>query len=159
MNTNIGVQPTLTEFYSDDHSRLDTLFEQALKAKNTDLGKAADVLGRFKRGLEQHMVWEEAILFSEYDQRISSSGRESPTVDLRFEHEQLRTYLETISSKWWQNDGNTEKDEARFSELLAAHNWMEETGIYLRIDEVLSDQDRSDIFKQMKDSTVKGDVQ
>lgn len=145
--------PTISQWYADDHNRLDALFERFLKEKETDLNKAIETLEEFKSGLEQHMAWEEAILFSEYDARIPSPEGESPTVDLIFEHEQIRDYLETVLRKLRENDQNTEKDEARMAETLAAHNWAEETGLYLKLDEALTDQDRSEIQKRMKDSS------
>jgi hemerythrin-like domain-containing protein len=100
------------------------------------------------------MAWEEAILFSEYDVRLPSSDEESPTVDLRFEHEQLREYLGIVLRKLKANDRDTEKDEARLAELLGAHNWAEETGLYLKLDEILTDQDREEIRQRMKDSAL-----
>lgn len=117
---------------------------------------AINVLEQFKFGLEQHMAWEEAILFSEYDVRIPSADEESPTVDLTFEHQQLRDYLEIVLRKMRENkqDLELEKDEARFVELLAAHNFAEETGLYVNLDEKLSDQDRADIRQRMKDAAL-----
>jgi hemerythrin superfamily protein len=47
-----------------------------------------------------------------------------------------------------------EKDEARFAELLAAHNFAEETGLYVKLDEALTEQDRSEIHKRMKDAAL-----
>lgn len=145
---------TISKFYADDHNRLDGLFEQFLKLKEKDLRQAVDVLEQFKTGLEQHMAWEEAILFSEYDARIPSADEESPTVDLRFEHEQLREYLEIVLRRLKANDRDTEKDEARLAELLGAHNWAEETGLYLKLDEILTDHDREEIRQRMKDSAL-----
>ncbi len=148
--------PTISEFYSDDHTRLDGLFEQYLKLKENEPDRAIKVLEEFKFGLEQHMAWEEAILFSEYDARIASAEDESPTVDLTFEHQQLRDYLESIQRKLKEKDQGLEleKDEARFAELLAAHNFAEETGLYVKLDEALTDEDRSEIHKRMRDAAL-----
>lgn len=148
--------PTIFKFYSDDHNRLDGLLEQYLKLKEKEPEKAIKVLKEFKSGLEQHMAWEEAILFSEYDARIPSAEDESPTVDLTFEHQQLRDYLEIVLRKLKEKDQGLEleKDEARFAELLAAHNFAEETGLYVKLDEALTDQDRSEIHKRMRDAAL-----
>ena len=147
---------TICEFYSEDHDRLDGLFEQYLKLKVKEPEEAIKVLEQFKFGLEQHMAWEEAILFSEYDVRIPSADEESPTVDLTFEHQQLRDYLDIVLRKMREKDQGLEleKDEARFAELLAAHNFAEEAGLYVRLDEKLSDQDRTDIRQRMKDAAL-----
>ena len=148
--------PTIAQFYSDDHTRLDGLLEQYLKLKENEPEQAIKVLEDFKFGLEQHMAWEEAILFSEYDVRIPSPNEESPTVDLTFEHQQLRDYLEIVLRKMREKDRGLEleKDEARFAELLAAHNFAEETGLYRKLDEVLSDSTRAEIYRRMKDASL-----
>lgn len=148
--------PTINKFYSDDHNRLDGLFEQYLKLKEKQPEEAIGVLEQFKFDLEQHMAWEEAILFSEYDVRIPSADEESPTVDLTFEHQQLRDCLEIVLRKMREKDRGLEleKEEARFAELLAAHNFAEETGLYLRLDEVLPESTRAEIYQRMKDSAL-----
>ena len=147
---------TIAQFYSGDHNRLDGLFEQYLKLKENEPDQAIKVLEEFKFGLEQHMAWEEAILFSEYDVRIPSADEESPTVDLTFEHQQLRDYLEIVLRKMREKDQGLEleKDEARFAELLAAHNFAEETGLYRKLDEVLTDSTRAEIQQRMKDAAL-----
>jgi hemerythrin-like domain-containing protein len=147
---------TISQFYSDDHNRLDDLFEQYVKLKENEPDQAIKVLEKFKFGLEQHMAWEEAILFSEYDVRIPSADEESPTVDLTFEHQQLRDHLEIVLRKMREKDRGLEleKDEARFTELLAAHNFAEETGLYRKLDEVLTDSTRAEIHQRMKDSAL-----
>ena len=146
--------PTITEYYSEDHTRLDGLFESYLKSKGGNSEKALSLLEQFKSGLEQHMAWEEAILFPEFDERIPSPDEESPTVDLRFEHEQLREYLEIVLRKMKENNRDTGKDEARLGELLAAHNWAEETGVYVRLDKALNDSTRAEIYQRMKDAAL-----
>ncbi len=46
------------------------------------------------------------------------------------------------------------KLKSRFAELLAAHNFAEETGLYVKLDEKLSDQDRTEIRQRMKDAAL-----
>lgn len=146
--------PTIYEFYSDDHRRLDGVFERYLELKEKEPEEAIKALEEFKAGLEQHMAWEEAILFSEYDVRVPAADEESPTVDLTFEHQQLRDYLEIVLRKMKEKERGPEleKDEARFAALLAAHNFAEETGLYAKLDETLSDRDRFEIRKRMSDA-------
>lgn len=52
------------------------------------------------------------------------------------------------------NDPGEENGEDRFNALLAAHNWEEETGLYPRLDDALTDADRADIFQRMKVGSV-----
>jgi hemerythrin-like domain-containing protein len=148
------VTSSVSKFYAEDHSRLDGLFEQFLNLKEKNPEQAKQILEQFKSGLEQHMAWEEAILFSEFDAKSAFGDEESPTVDLRFEHEELRGYLEALQKKLRENNFDTGHDEARLAELLAGHNFVEESGIYLKLDELLSDKERADIFQQMKDAAL-----
>ena len=91
-----------------------------------------------------------------YDVRFPSAEDESPTVDLTFEHQQLRDCLENVLRKMREKkrDIDLEKDEARFAELLAAHNFAEETGLYGKLDEALTDSTRAEIYRRMKDSAL-----
>jgi hemerythrin-like domain-containing protein len=153
----INVQlPDPVDFEWDEGNINKNWQRHKLTLKEKEHDKAITVLEEFKFGLEQHMAWEEAILFSEYDGRIPSADEESPTVDLTFEHQQLRDYLEIVLRKMRENkkDLELEKDEARFAELLAAHNFAEETGLYVKLDEKLCDQDRAEIRQRMKDSAL-----
>jgi hypothetical protein len=143
---------TLTSFYSEDHTRLDGLFARYQERKHLNPEDALKILQEFKSGLEQHMAWEEACLFSEYEARPGVEPENGPTEDLRFVHEQLRDELEAILRTWRDNGSCPDKDEARFAEILAAHNWAEESDFYRKLDDLLSDEDRTALFERMKRS-------
>lgn len=142
---------TITGFYSKDHARLDGLFErfQALKEKAPD--KAREALREFQHGLEQHMAWEEAILFSIFNQK--QGLEESPTAELLLEHEQIRDRLEAIQTKLKNGITDTGEEEARFVKALASHNRTEENEFYRQLDHLITDDERKEIFKSMASST------
>lgn len=143
---------TIARFYSDDHDRLDGLFATYRRLKDTQAEKAKEAFGKFKIGLEQHMAWEEAILFSEYNVRAKLTEEDSETVDLLAEHEQIRDYVEAVWSKAQKSDSRTGKEVDRLSRLLTEHNVAEEKGIYPKLDALLTTQELARIHQQMKDA-------
>ena len=145
--------PSLARFFTDDHERLDSLFREFQSKKQSDPGGALDILEAFKSGLEQHMAWEEAILFGAYDERVSSPEGESPTRQLNVEHQQIRRQLEDLLARVRHGEADTADSEARLTRLLASHNREEEAGIYLEVDRLLTDAERDDIRRQMKEFT------
>lgn len=136
----------LTRYYTDDHRRLDDLFAlyESLAGKQPPV--AAKVFREFKAGLERHMAWEETILFPAYDARVRAEG-ESPTVNLRFEHGQIRDLMAAIEQEGGTQAPNA-KEERLFA-VLAAHNLVEEEDFYIQLDGALSDKDREQVFARM----------
>ncbi len=145
---------TITTFYSQDHEQLDRLFErfQALKATAPD--EALETLRKFRHGLEQHMAWEEAILFSNYDQK--QRAEDGLTAQLLLEHGQIRDRLEAIEAKLRNGDTYTNEEEERFSKILASHNRTEENEFYVKLDRFLTDDERMEIFNLMRLSAWPG---
>ena len=47
-------QTTISEWFSDDHGRLDELFKQFQALKKSDLNKSQELYREFKTGLEHH---------------------------------------------------------------------------------------------------------
>ena len=113
----------LNHFYTHDHERLDQLFERFQQLKGKNLPAAKVLLEEFRAGLQQHMAWEEAILFCEYDDR-TRHPEESPTAELRSDHHEILAHLEAIEDKIARSDANTEAEERRFLKTLSAHNRM-----------------------------------
>ena len=144
---------SLARFYADDHDRLDALFREFQSKKQSDPGGALRVLETFTSGLEQHMAWEEAILFGAYDEHFPSAEGESPTQELNVAHQQIRRALEDLLVRVRNGEADTTEFESRFTRLLASHNRDEEAGIYLEMDRRLTDAERDDIRRQMKEFT------
>jgi regulator of cell morphogenesis and NO signaling len=142
----------ITQFYSDDHRRLDGLLNthRALNASRPKEAQAA--LEQFKAGLEQHMAWEEAILFPAYDAVVPPENRRTSTTIFQSEHEQIRDCLEIIFKKIRDGAGDTEKESARLAALLEKHNRDEEADLYLPLDKGLTESSRAEIYRHMWDS-------
>ena len=140
---------TLTKFYTDDHHRLDSLFVVFQDFKGKDPERAKEAFQAFRDGLEQHMAWEEAILFPEYEDRVKNPD-DSVTEELRTEHAQILDQLGIIEEKLKQGDFQTAKDEARLLKYLGAHNRSEESGLYVKMDVLLTEEERDDIYTRMK---------
>lgn len=141
----------LATYYTDDHRRLDYLFEKFERLKTKDPAWALKILREFRAGLEQHMAWEEAILFSEYDARVKDPDR-SVTDQLLSEHGEILNVLDRLETKLAEPSSNTAVEEARLVKALADHNRTEETGLYLQLDRLLTDQEREEIFTRMRES-------
>ena len=72
----------VSEFFGQDHDRLDELFKTFQKFKRSDFAKAKEAFKEFKFGLQRHIVWEEDILFPLWEEKtgVSDGG---PTFVMR----------------------------------------------------------------------------
>jgi len=138
---------TINEHYTEDHERLDELFFQFKKLKSSDQARAKNNFAQFKSGLEQHMVWEEEILFPSFETKFGHVG--GPTEVMRWEHQEIRKYLDAISKKLAQGDWQTEAEELGLTSVLCPHNHKEESILYPMIDQVTQAEERKEIFARM----------
>lgn len=138
---------TINEHYTADHERLDELFHQFQKLKASDPARAKDNFADFKSGLEQHIVSEEEILFPSFETRFGHVG--GPTAVMRWEHQEIRKYLEAISAKLAQGDWETEAEELGLRSVLCPHNHKEESILYPMIDQITRADERKEIFARM----------
>ena len=141
----------LSTFYSHDHDRLDGLFKSFQDLKTKDPGRAKEHLAQFRAGLEQHMAWEEAILFPEYDGKFGGSGEDSITQALLGEHAEILGVLDRIDEKVAEGVESSH-DESRLLKILGDHNRNEETGLYPQVDSALDEIERSAVFTAMEQS-------
>lgn len=142
---------SIHQLYEDDHRRLDALFDSFKDKKHKDPKRAKEVFQEFSKGLEQHMAWEESILFPEYDDRLPNEL--NVTEELRDDHSQLLDQLRAIERKLERGDLETGREEARLSRILDAHNRSEEQGLYPKLEGLLSDAERREIRQKMRDAT------
>src|SRR3989338_10185398 len=100
---------TVTDFMGKDHDRLDAIFQKFRQEKKKD------PFSKFKHGLQRHIVWEEEILFSIFEERtgMKDSG---PTAVMRMEHRQIKDYLEKIHDCLLKGETNTNSLEEGRSE-------------------------------------------
>lgn len=138
---------SINQHYTEDHDRLDELFHQFQKQKATDHNTAVKAFQQFKAGLEQHIVWEEEILFPSFEKKFGHLG--GPTAVMRWEHQEIRKYLDAISTKLAQEDWQTEVEEIGLTSVLCPHNHKEESILYPMIDQVTHAEELKEIFARM----------
>jgi len=141
-------QKTISEFYEQDHDRLDELFKTFQRLKQSDFPKAEQAFKDFKVGLQRHIVWEEDLLFSLWEKKtgMSDSG---PTPAMRNEHRQIGEQLEAIHRKVANQNVGSDQEEEGLLSLLSSHNRKEERALYPAIDQVTSAEERETVFLNM----------
>ena len=141
-------QKTITEFFEQDHDRLDELFKTFQQSKQSDFPKAKEAFKEFKFGLQRHIVWEEDLLFPIWEQKtgMSDSG---PTPVMRNEHRQIGQELEAIHQKVANQNPDSDQEEQALLDLLGSHNRKEERALYPAIDKVTSAEERQAVFLNM----------
>jgi regulator of cell morphogenesis and NO signaling len=143
-------QTTITEFFEQDHDRLDELFKTFQQFKRSDFLKAQESFTGFKSGLQRHIVWEEDLLFPLWEGKtgMTDSG---PTPAMRNEHRQIGQQLEAIQQKMTDQNSDSDQEEQALLDLLGSHNRKEERALYPAIDKVTTVEERAAVFQNMKD--------
>lgn len=127
----------ILEFMRDDHRACDHFYAEAetsLMAKETE--KAKSEFARFVEATLHHFDMEEKELFLTFEKRTGMMG--GPTQMMRYEHQQLRSLLESMTLAL---------DEKRINDffgigesmmiMLQQHNMKEEQMLYPMIDRAL----------------------
>ncbi len=135
---------SINEHFTEDHERLDELFHQFQTLKTSNRVKAVNDFMEFKSGLEKHIVWEEEILFPSFEKKFGHLG--GPTEVMRWEHWEIRKYLNAIAAKLAQDDNDTDVEEMGLQSVLCPHNHKEESILYPMIDQVIGAEERAGIF-------------
>lgn len=138
---------SINDHFSQDHDRLGELFRQFQTLKSSDYGKAVKAFEEFKAGLERHIVWEEEILFPAFEKKSGNS--DGPTEVMRWEHRQIRSFLNAIAEKLAGEDGNTSMEEMGLHAMLTQHNQKEENILYPMIDQLTGAEERTGMFAAM----------
>lgn len=127
----------ILEFMRDDHRACDHHYaeaESALTANETDKAKAA--FERFATSTLHHFDMEEKQLFLTFEKRTGMMG--GPTQMMRYEHQQLRSQLESMRQAL---EENRIEDFFGIGEsmmiMLQQHNMKEEQMLYPMIDRAL----------------------
>jgi len=142
-------QKTITEFFEQDHDRLDELFKTFQKLKQSDFSKGKEAFKEFKFGLQRHIVWEEDLLFPLWEEKTGMSEG-GPTFVMRHEHRQIRQQLEAIHGKVADQNPGSDREEQALLDLLGSHNLKEERVLYPAIDQLTSAEEREVVFQNMK---------
>lgn len=127
----------ILEFMRDDHRACDHLYaeaETALMAKETE--KGAEAFKQFSKATLHHFDMEEKELFLAFEKRTGMMG--GPTQMMRYEHQQLRSLLESM---------RLALEESRINDffgigesmmiMLQQHNMKEEQMLYPMTDRAL----------------------
>jgi iron-sulfur cluster repair protein YtfE (RIC family) len=142
-------QQTISEFYEQDHDRLDELFKTFQELKRSDFAKAKEAFKAFKFGLQRHIVWEESVLFPLWEEKTGMSEG-GPTFVMRAEHRQIGQQLEAIHGKVADQNPDSDQEEQALLDLLGSHNMKEERVLYPAIDQLTSAEEREIVFQNMK---------
>lgn len=140
---------TISSYYAVDHDEIDQLLERFRASKMGDRPAALVMYREFKTRLERHIGWEEDILFPLFEQ-LTGMAENGPTVVMRAEHRQIRSFLDSIGATLQQGDASIDADESALLEVLAAHNFKEENILYPMIDRQVSAADREAVFARMR---------
>ena len=136
--------------FEQDHDRLDALFTTFQQQKRKDMAKAKEAFVEFKFGLQRHIVWEEDVLFPKWEEN-SGMAEGGPTQVMRTEHRIIGECLEAIHQKVQTNNPDSDLEEQRLVDVLKSHNMKEERILYPSIDQVITDQERAELYQAMKD--------
>ena len=139
----------ISEFYAQDHDRLDEWFKTFQQLKRSDFSRAKDAFTAFKFGLQRHIVWEEDLLFPLWEKETGITEGGATSV-MRAEHRQIEQQLEAIYGRVAEQDSNSDQEEQALLNLLGPHNMKEERVLYPGIDRVTSAGERDTVFQNMK---------
>lgn len=140
----------ILEFMRDDHRACDHLFieaENALAAKKSEDAKI--FFESFYQATNHHFDMEERELFITFEKRTGMMG--GPTQMMRYEHQQLRSLLESMRLALSENRND---DFFGIGEsmmiMLQQHNMKEEQMLYPMIDRAL-ESDAETVIQTLKD--------
>lgn len=141
-------EKTISGYYGDDHDRLEVIFKDFQRLKDTDLPAARKHFADFREGLFRHIRWEEEVLFPVFDEK-SGGGGCGPTKVMCTEHVEIKATIESISSALKSEKPQTEADEEALLSILGDHNVKEERVLYPALDQMTDQRDKDDIFRKM----------
>lgn len=139
---------SISEFFEQDHDRLDELFKTFQRLKRSDFPKAKEAFKEFKFGLQRHIVWEEDLLFPLWEGKTGMSEG-GPTFVMRAEHRRIGEHLEAIHQKVAEQNPDSDREEAELLALLGSHNMKEERVLYPAIDQVTTPEECKEVFQKM----------
>ncbi|HXN07495.1 MAG TPA: hemerythrin domain-containing protein [Nitrospiria bacterium] len=138
----------ILEFMSQDHDRLDEIFNSFRKIKGQDVDKAKELFNELNNGLRRHIDWEENILFPSFEEQTGMKNI-GPTAVMRLEHYEIKEFLDKIHRGLQEKNDSIEQIEDAFIRVLSSHNQKEEKILYPRIDRSLNEKDRKAMIDKM----------
>jgi len=122
------------DYFREDYVGLDELFRKFQTEKHSNLNRARKCFEEFKSRLENHMVWEEELLFPFFDDKTEMQYP-GLTAVMRTEHAQIREALLEVHSQTVNMNRHSEGSELSLIAILDAHNYKEESTLYPVIDD------------------------
>lgn len=135
----------LSEFYRDDHRRLDRLWRRMLCGGTAEAQRA---FVEFRSGLEQHIEWEERLLFPLLEAAEHPDIRRRTDL-LCWEHRHLRAWLERVGSHLVRRDEEAALEREAFAGLLAGHNDFEERLVYPLLEPTATPDELREMWMRM----------
>lgn len=125
----------ISNFFSADHDRLDSLFAAFQRAIPENPSKAIAYFRKFKEGLIRHIEWEEQLLFPRFE---SATGmfNAGPTKVMVHEHVRIKSLLEEIEMAIAEGEECLTPVESLL-QLLGEHNMKEEKILYFQCDRLI----------------------
>lgn len=139
-------EETILSVLSQDHDRLDAIFELYQRAE--ELERAKRHFKIFWKGLRRHIVWEEEILFPIFEEKRGTTM--GPTEVMRVEHREIQRLLQLLHEKLKHGE-ERKKEEGALLSLLSAHNEKEEHVLYPLLDQMLNDAERKSALEKIRD--------
>ncbi|MCI0618348.1 hemerythrin domain-containing protein [bacterium] len=139
---------SISEYFEQDHDRLDVLFRDYMKLKNLHFAKARECFVAFKHRLERHIAWERDVLFPVF--KTKTGIDEGPIAVLEEEHRQILGILERINLKIQRNDASSNRLEHDLVVILGHHDAKEENVLYPVLDYLLTAEEKADLFIKMQ---------
>ena len=130
---------SVSEHFSTDHDRLDSLFAEFRALKRKDPPAAKQKFKEFLKGLTRHIVWEEDVLFPAFE-KSGPAAAPGPVSVMRREHREIKGLLDALHDKVRRADPESDAEEKELLALLGAHNMKEERVLYPAIDEALGQE-------------------
>lgn len=140
---------TITDYFEQDHDRLDGLFKNFQNYKHSNYLRAKEYFVQFKFGLQRHIIWEEEVLFPLFEEKtgIDDCG---PTKMMQNDHRQIGELLEAIHRKVQKSDPESDMEERMLVGLLGLHNQKEEKILYPAIDRMTNAEEKHTVFSKIQ---------
>lgn len=147
----------ILDFMSEDHDRLDRIlrgFQQA--REKVDLSRARNLFQEFNAGFQQHLDWEEEILFPLIERR-TGMHLPGPSTAMHVEHQQIKALLKQIEDAMGKKTAGAEESIQALAEMLTVHVKREEKVLYPWIDMTLTELEREEALNKMTETTATDD--
>lgn len=140
-------EETIKGAFHADYERLDCLLKTFQTIRGSDAVQARRSFLDFKTGLENHMRWEEDILFLLFEEKTGLRGW-GPTEKMRAEHDEIRQMLTVFEEMMTNNHACTDIQQDALLTLLSTHSIKEENALYPLLDKLLTPEERQAVLHQ-----------